>query len=86
MEDFILQELADIKRNTLLAAKNVLTIEDVAALTGLSKYSLYRLTHRGEIPYYCPRGKQIYFDRSEVEAWLKRNRVVNPEAEKGGDA
>lgn len=86
MEEFIFQELADIKRNTLLAAKNVLTLEDVALLTGLSKQSLYQLTRRGEIPHYCPRGKQLYFDRAEIEAWMKRNRIPSPEAEKGGDA
>lgn len=75
MEDFILIELAEIKRNTLLAAKNVLTLDDVVLLTGISKNHLYNLTCRKEIPYYRPRGKQIYFDRAEVEAWMKQNRV-----------
>ncbi len=75
MEEILFNELAEIKRNTLLAAKNVLTFEDVVSLTGLSKSHLYHLTHRKEIPYYRPRGKQIYFDRAEVEAWMKQNRV-----------
>lgn len=75
MEEILLTELAEIKRNTLLAAKNVLTFEDLVLLTGLSKSHLYNLTHRKEIPYYRPRGKQIYFDRAEVEAWMKQNRV-----------
>lgn len=75
MTDLIFNELAEIKRNTLLAAKNVLTFEDVVLLTGLSKSHLYNLTHRKEIPYYRPRGKQIYFDRAEVEEWMKQNRV-----------
>lgn len=94
MDDLLFSELAEIKRNTLLAAKNVLTLDDVALLTGLSKNHLYNLTSRNEIPYYRPRGKQIYFDRAEIEAWMKRNRVNaldEPEytlpaymAEKGG--
>lgn len=94
MDNLLLTELAEIKRNTLLAAKNVLTLDDVALLTGLSKNHLYNLTSRNEIPYYRPRGKQIYFDRAEIEAWMKRNRVNaldEPEctspaymAEKGG--
>lgn len=75
MDNLLLTELAEIKRNTLLAAKNVLTLDDVALLTGLSKNHLYNLTSRNEIPYYRPRGKQIYFDRAEIEAWMKRNRV-----------
>ncbi len=60
---------------SLLAAKNVLTLEDVALLTGLSKSYLYKLTCAKQIPYYRPNGKQIYFDRGEVEAWMKQNRV-----------
>ena len=70
----ILQRLNTIERNTLLAAKNVLTFDDVVLLTGLSKSHLYKLTARKEIPYYR-KGKYIYFDRAEVEAWMKENRV-----------
>lgn len=67
---------------SLLAAKNVLTLEDVALLTGLSKSYLYKLTCSKQIPYYRPNGKQIYFDRGEVEAWMKQNRInTNQEAE-----
>lgn len=72
MEDKINQILV----YTLLAAKNVLTLEDVALLTGLSKSYLYKLTCTNQIPYYKPNGKQIYFDRGEVEAWQKQNRVA----------
>lgn len=87
METFLLNVLDEIKRNTLLAAKNVLTLDDVAALTGLSRNHLYNLTHRKEIPYYRPRGKQIYFDRTEVEAWMKQNRVnTREEAESNAAA
>lgn len=71
MEEKINQILA----YSLLAAKNVLTLEDVALLTGLSKSYLYKLTCAKQIPYYRPNGKQIYFDRGEVEAWMKQNRV-----------
>lgn len=61
---------------SLLAAKNVLTLDDVALLTGLSKSHLYKLTCTKQIPYYRPNGKQIYFDRAEVEEWMKQNRVA----------
>lgn len=54
----------------------MLTLEDVALLTGLSKSHLYKLTCTHQIPYYKPNGKQIYFDRGEVEAWMKQNRVA----------
>lgn len=67
--------LADIRNYGLLAAKSVLSIDDMVLLTGLSKGYIYKLTCRKEIPYYKPNGKLIYFDRQEVEGWMKQNRV-----------
>ena len=60
---------------SLLAAKNVLTLEDVSLLTGLSKSHLYKLTCNHQIPHYKPNGKQLYFDRAEIEAWMKQGKV-----------
>ena len=60
---------------TLLAAKNVLTLEDTSLLTGLSKSHLYKLTCNRQIPHYKPNGKQLYFDRTEIEAWMKQGKV-----------
>lgn len=77
MEELIMKQLADIRNFSLLAAKNVLTMDDVVTLTGLSKAYLYKLTCNREIPYYKPNGKVIYFDRQEVEEWMKQNRVIS---------
>lgn len=86
MENFI-EQLNRIERNTLLAAKNVLTFDDVALLTGLSKSHLYKLTCTHQIPYYKPNGKNIYFDRKEVEDWLRQNRAnTEQEAQSGAVA
>lgn len=74
-EKEIISRLDAIERYSLLAAKNVLNFDDVATLTGLSKSHLYKLTCTRQIPHYKPNGKQVYFDRSEVEAWMKQNRV-----------
>ena len=74
-ENLIIQNIADIKKYTLLATKNVLNMDDVVLLTGLSKSHIYKLTYKKEIPYYKPNGKLIYFDRQEVEMWMKQNRV-----------
>lgn len=75
MEEIVLKQLAEIRNFSLLAAKNVLDIDDVVLLTGLSKGYIYKLTCKKEIPYYKPNGKLIYFDRQEVEGWMKQNRV-----------
>ena len=76
MEEAILSKLETIEVYSLLAAKNVLNLEDAAILTGLSKSHLYRLTCTHQIPYYRPNGKIIYFDRGELESWMKQNRVA----------
>lgn len=76
MEEKILEQLNRIEKYTLLSAKNVLSLDDVSVLTGLSKSHLYKLTCRHQIPHYKPNGKQVYFDRGEVENWMKQNRVV----------
>jgi len=73
------QYLVRIERNSLLASKSVLTFEDAVLLTGLSRSYLYKLTSTNQIPHYKPSGKQLYFDREEIENWLKQNRVETVE-------
>lgn len=75
MNEEIKQQLDRIERNSLLAAKKVLRIEDVALLTGFTKSRIYAMTCVGAIPHYKPTGKTIFFDREEVEAWLTQNRT-----------
>ena len=74
MEEKILKELSEIKKFSLLASKNVLTLDDLQLLTGLSRSHLYRLTSSHQIPYY-KKGKCCFFDKNEVEQWMKQNRV-----------
>ena len=70
-------QLDRIERNTLLSAKSVLTVDDVALLTGQSKRTIYRLTSAHQIPYYKPNGKTIYFSRADIEKWLLQNRTAS---------
>ena len=75
MEEKILNQLDRIERYSLLVAKNVLCFEDVRLLLGVSGSHLYKMTSGHKIPFYRPNGKQIYFDRKEIEEWMKQNRV-----------
>lgn len=75
MEEIILKKLEQIEKNSLLASKNILNVEDVALLTGLSVSTIYKLTHSRQIPFYKPCGKVVFFDKREIEDWLKANRV-----------
>lgn len=75
----ISKQLDRIERYSMLAAKNVLVLDDVVILTGLSKSHLYKLTCTHQIPHYKPNGKLIYFDRAEIESWMKQNKVETNE-------
>lgn len=55
--------------------KEMLTQTETAMYLGVSVSYLYKLTMEGQIPYYKPLGKMNYFKRTELEAWLQRNRV-----------
>ena len=71
------QRLDKIERNSLLSAKNVLTLEDVSYLTGYSKSKLYKLTCDRKIPHYKPNSRVLYFDRKEIEDWMRQNRIAS---------
>ncbi len=59
----------------LLSVKTVLTFDEVAAYTGLSKSYLYKLTSAGLIPHSKPNGKQLFFEKNAIDIWLLRNEV-----------
>jgi excisionase family DNA binding protein len=66
------EQLASIE-SLLTLSKSVLNLDEACSLTGLSKSHIYKLTCWGKIPYY-KQAKHLYFDRIELEAWLKTNR------------
>ena len=68
--------------NLLLSQKTVLNFDEVTTYTGLSKSYLYKLTCSGGIPCYKPKGKHIYFNKTEIDNWLLQNRkATNRELE-----
>lgn len=73
-EDKILEAIKELKQVTLLGVKEVLDVNDLAALTGLSQARIHRLTSKRLIPYYKPNGGKLFFKKSEINAWLLRNR------------
>ena len=72
-----LQQIDERQRgieSLMLSNKTVLNFNEVTAYTGLSKSYLYKLTSTGGIPCYKPHGKQIYFNKAEIDSWLLQNR------------
>lgn len=56
------------------ADRQVLSLADFCQYTGIGKQTAYRLTSRGEVPH-SKRGKRLYFDKAQVDAWLLANHV-----------
>lgn len=79
MEEKIIEQLNRIERYSMIAAKSMLTIDEAAIFTGLSKSWLYKATCNHTLPHYKPNGKIIYFDRAELDAWMKQNRISTAE-------
>lgn len=78
-EDLLIikQEILNLKKISLMAAKNVLTIEEASLFTGLSIPRLYTLTCNKQIPFYKREGcRKCYFDKNELEAWSKGVRIT----------
>jgi len=68
------KRISDLE-NVLNVAKDVMTLEEAALFMGMSKSSLYKLTHRQVLPHYKPNGKLIFFEKSELLAWMRQNRI-----------
>jgi len=60
----------------LCTQKTVLNINELCSLTTLSKSTIYKLTMNGLIPHY-KQAKHLFFDRVEIEMWLKKKRGYN---------
>jgi len=75
--DNILERLESIERKLdELAAgnKGALGFLEAAKYLNLSRAHLYKLTSAKQIPHYKPRGKQVYFEKRELDQWLLQNR------------
>lgn len=63
--------------NVLYESKQLLTTEDAAILLGMSRSSIYKMTHEGVIPFYKPNGKVVYFEKEELLKWMRSCRVAS---------
>lgn len=67
----------EVLENILHEAKDVLTLEEAALFLGISKSSLYKMTHKNVLPFYRPNGKLIYFEKVELLKWMRQGRTMS---------
>ena len=65
-----------ISKNLMVCQKEILTLDEAAQYTGMTKSALYKLTSTRQIPFSKPNGKNCFFKRTELEAWLMSNPVA----------
>lgn len=78
----LLEKFERLENLVLSTQKTVLNINEVCTFTGLSKSTIYKLTMQGgkSIPHY-KQSKHLFFDRVEVENWLKEHRGYDADIE-----
>lgn len=65
-----------LSKNTPLYQKEILTLDEAAQYTGMTSSAIYKLTSTRKIPFSKPNGKNCFFRRVELEAWLMSNPVA----------
>ena len=63
--------------NQLYYLKDMLNIDEAAKYLNISKGHMYRLTSNRDISYTKPNGKNIFFERKELDEWKRRNPVLS---------
>ena len=80
MQKDLLRRLEQIQadlREIKQAASQPYNLNTAADYLDVSKSHLYQLTCKGLIAHYKPAGKRVYFDKVDLDAYLKRNRVAS---------
>ncbi len=70
-----LEERVTELEQMVFTVKNILSFDEASKFLNLSKSYLYKLTSGNLIPHYKPQGKMLYFEREELEEWLRQNPV-----------
>lgn len=69
---YILNELESLK----LQQKEILTLKEACAYTGLKPSYMYKLTSKKKIEHHKPLNKCIYFEKSVLDSFLTQNRIT----------
>lgn len=75
-QDEISQIALAVSKNLMVCQKEILTLDEAAQYTGMTPSALYKLTSTRKIPFSKPNGKNCFFKRTELEAWLMSNPVA----------
>ena len=63
-------------KSIIMVNKKTMTIDETCNYTGYTKSYMYKLTSGKQIPH-LKRGKKVFFDKDEIEAWIRYNKVID---------
>jgi excisionase family DNA binding protein len=66
-----MQKRISALENMIYQTKEIFTLEEAALYIGVSRSQMYRLTHLHMIPYFKPTGKLVFFEKAELNKWLR---------------
>ena len=78
-----LQKRIEAVEDILDNAKEVLSVEEASRFMDIARSSLYKMTSDRSIPFYRPNGKMIYFEKADILAWIRKNRVTATKKDDG---
>lgn len=68
--------LKRIEQRLNAGEKKVLTVNEVAEMLHLSADRVYKLAAANEIPHYRNKCRRLWFDKEELEKWMRAERVT----------
>jgi len=73
----ILEKLDYLEQLIIANHKEILSVEELEKYTGFKKSYIYHLVHFSKIPYSKPNGKYLFFQKSEINEWLLKNKYLS---------
>jgi len=70
----ILEKLNRLEKLIVDSSKEILNVEDLINYTGYKRSYIYKLVHNNTLPFSKPNGKTLFFEKSEIDAWLLQNK------------
>lgn len=54
--------------------KQYLNVVEASVYTGFTPKYIYQLVHKGEIPYYKPTGRKLFFKIEDLDQWISASK------------
>ena len=74
-----LEALETALLSATIRSKEILTFEEACNFLNISHSWLYKMTSSKSIPFYKPAGRYLYFERAELEKWIRSAPVKTEE-------